>query len=527
MKYLVSAFRRTLQLKLSILVAILFIQCQDKTNPEQSSDHLAISLELGLTEQTIHNFGASDAWSTQFVGANWPDTKKKQIAEWLFSEELNADGSPKGIALSAWRFNIGAGSAYQGGNSGINDEWRRAESFILESGEYNKAAHQGQRWFLREARAYGVETFIGFSNSPPIALTKNGKAYSSGGSWANLPSENHDDYAEFLVESINILEEEDGVMLDYISPFNEPQWSWDNSGQEGSPWQNEEIAAVTKQLNSKLQEANLNTKIEVPEAGQLNFLYQRNASSGRDNQIEAFFDAGSSNYIGNLSHVANKVAGHSYFTTWELTDMIDIRRNLRAAVSSQNDLEFWMTEYCALENNAEIEGNGRDLGMNLALYTARVIYSDLVVANANAWHWWLAVSPYDYKDGLVYIDNNTNDGEIYDSKTLWALGNFSRFVKPGATRVAVSRSDLRSVEQTLGGLMTIGFINPSGEKVAVIINYSDIDIPVRINTSEQDSSNWSQYRTSAISDENLKKLENYDSKKILEVPSRSITTLVQ
>jgi O-glycosyl hydrolase len=372
-----------------------------------------------------------------------------------------------------------------------------------------------------------VETFIGFSNSPPIALTKNGKAYSSGGSWANLPSENHDDYAEFLVESINILEEEDGVMLDYISPFNEPQWSWDNSGQEGSPWQNEEIAAVTKQLNSKLQEANLNTKIEVPEAGQLNFLYQRNASSGRDNQIEAFFDAGSSNYIGNLSHVANKVAGHSYFTTWELTDMIDIRRNLRAAVSSQNDLEFWMTEYCALENNAEIEGNGRDLGMNLALYTARVIYSDLVVANANAWQWWLAVSPYDYKDGLVYIDNNTNDGEIYDSKTLWALGNFSRFVKPGATRVAVSRSDLRSVEQTLGGLMTIGFINPSGEKVAVIINYSDIDIPVRINTSEQDSSNWSQYRTSAISDENLKKLENYDSKKILEVPSRSITTLVQ
>jgi O-glycosyl hydrolase len=207
--------------------------------------------------------------------------------------------------------------------------------------------------------------------------------------------------------------------------------------------------------------------------------------------------------------------------------MIDIRRNLRAAVSSQNDLEFWMTEYCALENNAEIEGNGRDLGMNLALYTARVIYSDLVVANANAWQWWLAVSPYDYKDGLVYIDNNTNDGEIYDSKTLWALGNFSRFVKPGATRVAVSRSDLRSVEQTLGGLMTIGFINPSGEKVAVIINYSDIDIPVRINTSEQDSSNWSQYRTSAISDENLKKLENYDSKKILEVPSRSITTLVQ
>ena len=36
-----------------------------------------------------------------------------------------------------------------------------------------------------------------------------------------------------------------------------------------------------------------------------------------------------------------------------------------------------------------------------ALYMARVIHYDLTLAHASSWQWWLAISPYDYKDGLV------------------------------------------------------------------------------------------------------------------------------
>lgn len=53
-----------------------------------------------------------------------------------------------------------------------------------------------------------------------------------------------------------------------------------------------------------------------------------------------------------------------------------------------------------------MEGGKVDLGMDAALYMARVIHTDLTVANAAAWQWWLAVSPYDYKDGLIYVDKN-------------------------------------------------------------------------------------------------------------------------
>src|SRR5687767_4411275 len=78
--------------------------------------------------QTIRHFGASDAWACQFAG-NWPEAKKNAMADWLFSMDTLKDGSAKGIGLTMWRYNIGAGSAAQGDSSGIKDEWRRAAAF--------------------------------------------------------------------------------------------------------------------------------------------------------------------------------------------------------------------------------------------------------------------------------------------------------------------------------------------------------------------------------------------------------------
>ncbi|HLO37756.1 MAG TPA: glycoside hydrolase, partial [Lacibacter sp.] len=95
-----------------------------------------ISININKQFQVIENFGASDAWACQFAGL-WPDEKKNAIADLLFSTDTFSDGSPKGIGLSQWRFNIGAGSTQQGESSGIRDEWRRAESFLEPNGTYN------------------------------------------------------------------------------------------------------------------------------------------------------------------------------------------------------------------------------------------------------------------------------------------------------------------------------------------------------------------------------------------------------
>ena len=84
-------------------------------------------------------FSASDAWSMQFIGL-WPQEKQNQIADWLFSTENDANGQPKGIGLSLWRFNVGAGSTEQGENSQIASPWMRAECFLNPDGTYEFAS---------------------------------------------------------------------------------------------------------------------------------------------------------------------------------------------------------------------------------------------------------------------------------------------------------------------------------------------------------------------------------------------------
>src|SRR6185369_10937752 len=101
------------------------------------------------------------------------------------------------------------------------------------------------------------------------------------------------------------------------------------------------------------------------------------------------------------------------FSTSPWKEGVALRRRLAKQVDAAR-ARYWQTEYCILGNNAgEIDGGGRDKGMDAALYLARVIHMDLVYGQAAAWQWWLAVSPYDYKDGLIYIDKEKKDGNFY------------------------------------------------------------------------------------------------------------------
>jgi len=69
------------------------------------------TLNIKNTAQTIDNIGASGAWYSEGIGKYWPSEKKEKMAELLFSKSFSKDGDPLGIGLSAWRFNIGGGTA--------------------------------------------------------------------------------------------------------------------------------------------------------------------------------------------------------------------------------------------------------------------------------------------------------------------------------------------------------------------------------------------------------------------------------
>ena len=494
-----------------------------------SDDYITISLNLDDREQQMKAFGASDAWSTQFVGSRWPVEKKEQVATLLFSHESNTDGNPLGIGLSGWRFNIGAGSSEQGSASQISDAWRRAECFLNADGSYNWEKQEGQRWFLNQASAHGVEDLTAFVNSPPVHYTKNGYAWSDGGNSANLKSTHFGDYARFLATVIDHIQQGEGITFDYVSPVNEPQWDWSNKGQEGSPFRNEEIAQLAGLLSGELVSNGLSTEIEITDAGQIKYLYTAADKPERGNQAYAFFDPASEDYLGDLGNISFKIAGHSYYSTYPASHMIDERKKLEKGLEAVHpDLEFWQTEYCILEGNNEINGNGRDLGIDPALYMSRVIHYDLTVANSATWYWWLAVSPYDYKDGLVYIDYDKSDGNVEDSKLLWALGNYSRFILPGMYRYGIIRSDNKLNEMASDGLMVSGYSGNDGEEaVYVMVNYADHAYPVKVKTTVSgEPGGILIYTTSAISGENLKRSVPADPAGVLSIPARSVVTVV-
>ncbi len=47
--------------------------------------------------QTIEFFGAADAWSGNFVGKHWGEIPKSQVADYLFSQEMDKAGNPRGV----------------------------------------------------------------------------------------------------------------------------------------------------------------------------------------------------------------------------------------------------------------------------------------------------------------------------------------------------------------------------------------------------------------------------------------------
>ncbi len=452
--------------------------------------------------QTMHSFGASDAWRCQFVGKNWPEEKREQIAEWLFSKEFDQKGNPKGIGLSLWRFNIGAGSAEQGDSSGITHTWRRVESFQSEDGSYDWSKQQGQQWFLRKAKEYGVDYSLAFTISAPVHMTLNGKAFAQKGrKQFNVAPGKLDDYATFLIDVCDHFESE-GLAFDYLSPYNEPQWDWNGPSQEGTPATNEELYVFTKYLDKEITRRNSDLKLTIGEAADIRFITGKAPGyDGFSNQANDFLNSASPLFIGNLSSVKPLITGHSYFTTWPVDTLIDTRINLKESIDKNNsEIEYWQSEFCVLENNDDIEGGWkRDLGMPTALYVARVMHEDITLSNASSWQWWTALSQCDYKDGLIFLDagdtgirdqNDANneklkyDGNLHDSKLMWALGNYSHFVRPGMKRVLVEQLNQTDIKDQATDLMISGYKNEEAkELVLVFINYSAEDKEIKLDQS--------------------------------------------
>jgi O-glycosyl hydrolase len=513
--------------KILVLIAFLFL-----TFSVVCSQSVTFTINIKNKAQTIDNIGASGAWFSEGIGKFWPADKKERMAQLLFSKAFDQAGKPLGIGLSAWRFNIGGGTAEQGDSSGISNPVKRVECFLSPNGTYNWNKQQGYLWFVKKAASYGVENLIAFSNTPPVQFTKNRLGFKTEKNYeANLREDKYKDYADFLAKFIQHFDQE-GLHFKYISPVNEPQWDWSNKfgqmNQEGSPWENENIYKITKCLDSALQAKKLSTKIIVAEAGVLTALYEGNGKASK--QIQSFYFKSSPYYIENLKQVQPVIAGHSYFTDSGDTSIVKVRKQLKDT-ASKYQVPFWQSEYSMLGNGYKEGAKGKISAIDCALFLSKIIYHDFAVANATTWHLWNSWEPgnadFDTRYCLLALKTNAanTEGDFTITKNLWALGHYSRFIRPGMQRIITERSDGLNALQAAQNIMVSAFSDQQ-KIVVVAVNYTQANKEIRLEISGvKKIKSIKQYVTTADADDNMKPYRLSSIKKVVLQP-RSIVTIV-
>ncbi|KAA6331977.1 hypothetical protein EZS27_019465 [termite gut metagenome] len=503
----------------------------NKEENEEENEERNVTININKTYQVIESFSASDCWVPNYIGNHWTENEKEKIAQLLFSRKIN-NGVPEGIGLSGWRFNLGGGTADQGSASGIEDIARRAESFMdPTNGTLNWTKQGGQQYFLEKAKGYGCEQFVMFSNTPPVYLTQNGKGYSDQGAYSNLKVDCYDDFAAYITTVIQHFKTEKDINFSYISPVNEPQYNW-ASGQEGTGWQNSEIKKLAVELNSALVNTGLDTKILLAEAGAWSYLYEIDGDGNRKNVIANLFNNSSSTYVGDLSHVAPIICGHSYWTDGNWHTLVDTRTKVAAAAQSAG-LKTYQTEWSMLGDHfstSEYVGHNNATYMDIALYMSKVIHCDLTYANVSSWSFWTSmdVERWGHKNRFFLIritpaggdyGDITKSGTHFATKTLWALGNYSLFVKPGYQRVDMEIKDYSNK------LFGSAYISPDKKiLVGVYTNLSNNNYDVKAQLNDLEIESIQTYTTSQSSNLSAQDINNVKTSII--VKPQSIMTVI-
>ncbi len=382
----------------------------------------------------MDGFGASGAWWPNDL-VRFPVSVQNHVAQLLFSSA--------GLELSAYRYNIG------GGGVGVIDPTRVAHTFLVGHGIYDWSADPGGLRFLGLARDDGVPILEGFVNSAPPKWTSD--HMSCGG---QLTPGDERAYAAYLAEVVRHLAMADGIRLGYVSPMNEPDNSFGSCGQEGMAVPVSQRATVVTDLGRALARRAPFAHVIADESSLATFQFVPEVP-------EWLSVDGTSNWLAALAH-------HTYeFPT-------DAQASEVASLGTRFGKPMWMTEICCYDGQGPLIGFGPqyDPTMTSGLWLADTIYQDLAVIGDAQFDWWTALSSQlgcnpagdstcatvandsGWNDGLLYYDPAyATDGNhsIYPTKRYYVLGNFSRYVRPGAVRHAGDRGTRRPARTGIRG----------------------------------------------------------------------------
>jgi len=397
-----------------------------------------VAVKLDGVKQEMAGFGINNTWATKMTAAD---------ADAMFNTTGN------GIGLSILRIGMGSSGGYMSDNI--------ADDVVL-------------------AKARGVKTIIGSCWSPPgdWKTGQNGAGdppNPENGGGHVLPSR----YEEWATR-ITKFAKDNGLYA--MSIGNEPDFASCgftepcNGNYPTTLYTAEEMVAFVKVAGPKLQAAGI--KVIAPEASEWIHNWSNTSATGSEPGKKNSTDPLKCGFPATMCADGKGYDyGHALFkdkVAWAAFDIMGVHQyDTQVAEPWPADVPawkpVWQTEMSGVKHWPE-QGPSRDIDNGIAV--AGWIHNAVTVGEASAWlWWWWNAYNTDDNEGLRLGKTGSTD-----TKRRYTLGNYSKFIRPGYTRVELTGSVPTDV-------LLSAYKGPDGTVVVVAIHKGSAatNVPIAIS----------------------------------------------
>jgi O-glycosyl hydrolase len=410
------------------MVALLAAGCGGGSRGVASSGSFSagamVRIDAAVRYQRIAGFGVSEGFGQAKALMSAPGRVRQRVLSLLYSPS-------RGAGLTLLRNEISA-------DAGFTIEPRAprgptAKPSYLSLAEVDQ--DQGQLWFAKQIRAdYGASVFADAWSAP--GFMKSNDSAIRGGTVCGVPGAGcrsgdwRQAYAGYLVQYAKDYAAA-GVPLSYVGPENETTIAPAQDSMIMSPAQSANFMAI---LGARLERSGLSTRAECCASISWSVAQQYAAAIETDKAANA---------------ATALFTSHGYF--------VALDSPLRGWSKP-----VWQTEWAPFDTGP-FDPAWDDGSQSSGFAWAQNIYTGLTAANLAAflYLWGANTSTTTItgpNTGLLYVNAN----RVASSGRLWAFAAYSRFIRPGAVRLAASTRR--------AGLEVSAFRNSDGSTAVVALN---------------------------------------------------------
>ncbi|HEX5654182.1 MAG TPA: glycoside hydrolase family 30 protein [Chitinophagaceae bacterium] len=394
---------------------------------------VCVFVDPAKTYQTYFGMGAALTDASAETFAKLPKEKQDEFLQAHFSKE-------KGIGYTVARTNINSCDFSSDMYTYVSDGDKELKSFNIEHDRKFKIP------FIKKAQeaAGGKINLFASPWSPPAWMKDNNDMLQGG----KLKPDFYDSWATYYTKFIKEYEK-NGIPVWGISVQNEPmaKQRWESCIYTAE----EERDFLKNHLGPVMQKEGLGDKKIIVWDHNRDLIYQR---------AQTYFnDPDAARYAWGI--------GFHWYEDWSGGQ--PMYENLRRVYEAYPDKHIFFTEGCA-----ESFDSTRYRAWVLGEEYGRSMINDFNNGMVGFTDWNILL---DEKGGPNHVQNfcfapvhaDTRSGQLIYTNAYYYIGHFSKFIQPGAKRIAVAPSRSQ--------LLATGFINPDGKVVVIVMNQSGKETP--------------------------------------------------